>query len=97
MENTKNEHLQPDFGTAAFLPARGFRLLGLSAINGRRYGFGFADSEKKAREAALCYLQGDSVPARRLIEAEKSLKTMLYSAKDGNWNENGEKHEYESR
>ena len=81
------EHQESDLGTAAFLQVRGFRLLGLSPLGGRRWGFRFADPNGDAAQAALAYLQGESVPARSLISAEKDLKTLLYSEK-GNGNGN---------
>ena len=65
METLDLEHLEPDFGTAAFLHVRGFRLLGLSPIGPRRYAFRFADPEGKAEEAAMAYLAGEAVYERR--------------------------------
>ena len=79
------EHMESDLGTAAFLQVRGYRLLGLSPLGGRRWGFRFADPESTAAQAALAFLQGESVAARSLIAAEKDLKTILYSQK-GNGN-----------
>lgn len=81
MENTQREHLEADLGTAAFLVVRGFRLLGLAPNGNGRYAFRFADSDGKVGEAGLAYLQGESVPAKALIAAEKDLKTLLYSKK----------------
>ncbi len=79
------EHMESDLGTAAFMQVRGFRLLGLSPLGGRRWAFQFANPDGDAAQAALAYLQGESVPARSLIAAEKDLKTLLYSQK-GNGN-----------
>jgi hypothetical protein len=73
------EHVQSDLGTAAFLVVRGFRLLGLAQDGRGRFQFRFDDSDDRAANAALGYLQGESVPARALIAAEKDLKTLLYS------------------
>ena len=84
---TLSERQEPDLGTAAFLQVRGFRLLGLAPLGGGRWAFRFADPDGKASQAALAYLQGESVPARALIAAEKDLKTLLYSQK-GNGNGN---------
>lgn len=72
------EHLESDLGTAAFLVVRGFRLLGLVPNGGRRYAFRF---EGTAAEAALAYLQAETVPARALMDAQKNLKTLLYARK----------------
>ena len=82
-----NEHSEPDFGTAAFLQVRGFRLLGLSPIRPGRYAFRFSDPEGRAEESAMAYLAGEPVAGRAFFEAEKSLKTLLYSRK-GNLNGN---------
>ena len=79
------EHVESDLGTAAFLVVRGFRLLGLMHNGGGRYAFRFDDPNEKASEAALSYLQGECVPARALVAAEKDLKTLLYTRK-GNGN-----------
>ncbi len=87
MEN--HEHRESDLGAAAFLVVRGFRLLGLVANGGGRFSFRFADPDGAAAEAAMGYLQGESVPARALIAAQKDLKNLLYAQKrngdeDGN-------------
>lgn len=83
---SQREHLESDLGTAAFLVVRNFRLLGLVPNGGNRYAFRFADPDDKASETAMAYLQGESVPAKALIAAEKNLKTLLYSIR-GNGNE----------
>ena len=76
------EHRESDLGTASFLVVKSFRLLGLAPDGGSgRYAFRFEDSDGKAAEAALAYLQGESLPAKALIAAEKDLKTLLYSRK----------------
>lgn len=81
------EHLECDLGTAAFLVVRGFPLLGLQHLNGSRFGFRFGDPAGKAGAAAMSYLQGESVPAKQLVAAERDLKTLLYSEKGcGNGN-----------
>lgn len=74
------EYVHSDLGTAAFLVVRGFRLLGLTPDGRGRFMFRFDDPENKATAASMAYLQGDSVPARALIAAEKDLKTLLYSS-----------------
>ena len=84
---TLMEHLEYDLGTAAFLTAKGLRLLGLADAGRGRYAFRFADGEAAA-QAALDYMQGEAVPAKALIAAEKDLKTLLYSTK-GSRNGNG--------
>jgi hypothetical protein len=81
------EHIEADLGTAAFLVVRGFRLLGLTQNSASgRYSFRFENAEAKAEEAALDYLQGESVPAKALIAAERDLKTLLYGKKRGTGN-----------
>jgi hypothetical protein len=79
----EREHLEADLGTASFLVVRGFRLLGLTQNSAGRYSFRFENREGKAEEAALDYLQGESVPAKALIAAERDLKTLLYGKKRG--------------
>lgn len=81
-----NEHIQSDLGTAAFLVVRRFSLLGLKLVGTGRFGFRFRDPEGGAAAAAMAYLRGDSVPAKQLIAAERDLKTLLYSKKNGNEN-----------
>ncbi len=82
--NTR-EYMEADLGTAAFLVVRGHKLLGLKP-DGRRYLFCFADSDGKAAEDGMEYLQGASISAMALINAEKSLKTLLYKHKNGDRN-----------
>jgi len=82
----ENEHLESDLGTAAFLQVRGFRLLGLAPSGAGRYAFRFADPDGEAAQAALGYLQGEVVAAQSLVAAEKNLKTLLYSTKNGDVN-----------
>ena len=86
METLQDEHLEQDLGRAAFLQVRGFRLLGLAPSGAGRYAFRFADPDGEAAQAALAYLQGEAVAAYSLVAAEKNLKTLLYSTKDGNVN-----------
>ena len=74
---------ESDLGAAAFLVVRGFRLLELVASDGQRYEFCFEDSEGKAADAVMGYLQGECVSARELIAAEKNLKSVLYAKKSG--------------
>lgn len=85
-----SEHLEPDLGTAAFLQVRGFRLLGLHPLTAGRWAFRFADPQCNAPDSAMDYLRGEPVSARSFAEAEKSLKTLLYSQRriDGNGNFN---------
>jgi hypothetical protein len=74
---------ESDLGAAAFLIVRGFRLLELVGTEGQRYRFCFEDTEGKAANAVMSYLQGESVSGRELIAAEKSLKSLLYAKKSG--------------
>ena len=78
-----HEHLESDLGTAAFLVVRGFRLVGLTPHGGARYAFRFADPDSKAAGAAMDYLGGDTASAKAIIDAEKTLKTLLYTRKNG--------------
>lgn len=80
------EHLESDLGTAAFLIVRGFRLLGLVPNGSGRYAFRFEDGGEKAGGTAMAYLQGATVSARALMDAQKTLKTLLYSRKNGDRN-----------
>ena len=50
MDTLNYEHLEPDFGTAAFLHVCCFHLLGLSPIRPGRYAFRFSDPEAKHRK-----------------------------------------------
>ena len=78
------EHLEHDLGTAAFLVVRGFKLIGLQRKGGQRYAFCFDDPDCRASSVAALYFQGDPVPARSLVNAERDLKTRLYAEKDSN-------------
>lgn len=79
------KHFQEsDIGTAAFLSAKGFRLLDLVAEGGRRYSFIFDDSGGDAASAAREYRQGAQVTAREIIAAQKNLKWILYEKKGMN-------------
>ncbi len=73
------EHLEHDLATASFLVVRGFRLLGLQPNGQGRYLFRFEDGNGTAGQAVLDYLAGAQVPAKAITDAEKSLKTLLYS------------------
>ena len=78
---TPDEHVESDLGIAAFLMAKGHQLLGLVQI-GDRYAFRFADEDGDASRAALAYIQGESIPARSLIAAEKDLKDPALFARE---------------
>jgi hypothetical protein len=77
----ENEHFEDDLGIAAFLVVKGFKLLGLAPGNRGHYSFRFEDASGGAMKAAMNYLRGESVSARDLLAAEKSLKTFLYNTK----------------
>ena len=81
---TKFEHLECDLNVAAFLVVRGFRLLGVEPAGGKRLSFRFEDDQGNARAAALEYFSGATVSARDFAAAEKNLKTVIYSARNGN-------------
>jgi hypothetical protein len=87
-----SDHLEDDLPTAAFLIVKGFKLLGVVPGARGHYAFRFEDTEGKAKQGAISYLQGDVVPARDFVAAEKNLKTVLYSAKDRNGNSNETHH-----
>ena len=88
-DRNQSEHLEADLGTAAFLVVQGFHLLGLAPNGKGRYAFRFQDHDGTVAQAALAYLQGQSVPARALVAAEKDLKTLLYSRRrNGNGTRN---------
>jgi hypothetical protein len=80
------EHLEDDLGIAAFLVVKGFRLLGLQPGNGGHFSFRFEDMDGRAQQTAMDYLHGDPISAREFVAAEKTLKTVLYSAKGRNGN-----------
>jgi hypothetical protein len=95
------EYLENELGVAAYLVARGFRLLGLKEVALGRFSFRFADdAEGSTAQAALDYLTGSTVVAKDLVSAERSLKTLLYSRPQNglgtrNFNSNKKgKHEY---
>ena len=86
----KHEHLEHDLGDAAFLVVKGFRLIGLVPGGQGHYSFEFEDPGGRAREAAMDYLRGEPVSARELVNAQKSLKNLLYNAKSPrNGHDNG--------
>ena len=82
------EHLEDDLPTAAFLLVRGFKLIGVVPGARGHYSFQFEDVDGRAKQIAMGYLQGDLVPARDFVAAEKNLKTVLYSAKGRNGHSN---------
>lgn len=74
------EYLENELGVAAFLTARGFRLLGLKEVSEGRFSFRFSEDESdNTAKAALDYLAGATVIAKDMVSAERSLKTLLYS------------------
>lgn len=74
-----SEHLEQELGVAAFLVARGHKLLGLKEISPGHFTFRFAEDNGKAAQAALDFLCGATVIAKDLVSAERSLKALLYS------------------
>lgn len=85
MELKQNEYVEPDLGTAAFLLVRGLRLLGLADIGQSErshYAFRFADPNNTASQLTLDYLRGDNAPAKAIVDAEKTLKTLPYGSKN---------------
>ncbi len=79
----EQEHIESDLGIASFLLVGNFKLLGLDTNDGRRYLFRFADPERKAEGQVMGYLQGASAVARELVDAQKTLKALLYKKKRG--------------
>jgi hypothetical protein len=77
--STNSEHLEQELGVAAFLVARGHKLLGLREVSPGHFCFRFLEDEGKTSQAALDFLCGASVVAKDLVSAERSLKTLLYS------------------
>lgn len=75
------EHIESDLGTAAYLLSRNFKLLGLQTSDGRRYFFRFSDPSGKAEGEVVGYLTGTTVVAREIVDAQKTLKTILYNKK----------------
>lgn len=86
--HTRGEHLEDDLPTAAFLIVKGFKLRGVVPGARGHYSFQFEDADGNAMQVAMSYLQGELVPARDFVAAEKNLKTVLYSAKGRNGNSN---------
>lgn len=76
--NPPTEHLENELGVAAYLLAKGFRLLGLLEVAPGRYSFRFHDDGSTA-QAAFDYFQGATIAAKDMFSAERSLKTLLYS------------------
>lgn len=77
--SASSEHLEQELGVAAFLVARGHKLLGLREESPGHFCFRFVEDEGKTSQAALDFLCGATVVAKDLVSAERSLKTLLYS------------------
>jgi hypothetical protein len=89
------EYRESDLGIAAYLVVKGFPILGLERVNGRRYAFRFEDENGQTACAAVAYLRDDCVSARQLVGAMKDLKTMLYSKHEyGDGDDYGKRNRY---
>jgi hypothetical protein len=80
------DHLESDIGAAAFLLARGFKLLGLEQVGRYRYAFRFADEGQSAAQAVSEYLDGAPAEAKHLLDSLRTLKDRLYAEKGCNGN-----------
>ena len=74
----RRDHAETDLGCAAYLVVKGFPLRGLHQCGHNRFAFLF---DAAAGDAVSGYLNGDCVPARVLVEAQKDLKDRLYAEK----------------
>lgn len=72
---------EADIHIAAFLMARGFRLIDLVQCGPNRYGFRFADPNHQAADAMRAYYAGAQAEAKALLESFRSLKDRLYAEK----------------
>ncbi len=77
-----DEYRESDLAISAFLVAKGFKLTGVVRDGGKRVVFCFEGKEGDTGQAALGYMQNESIPARALIAAERDLKTLIYTQKE---------------
>jgi hypothetical protein len=71
-----------DLGCAAYLRAKGHRLLGLSRIHGDFFSFEFADDTGRCSEDARAYAAGAPCRAQSLIISLHYMKNLLRQEKE---------------
>jgi hypothetical protein len=88
MDMDMSTHKEPEITIAAFLWCRGFSFVGCLPDEHRRgrLFFAFEDSDGKASQVRVEFLNGGLVAAKQYAAALADLKAQLYSAKDGNGN-----------
>lgn len=81
MQHT-NSYKTTELEVASFLKARGHRLIGASPT-GRLVEFAF---ESTAAPDVEVYIQGETIAARDLFEAHRSLRALIQQVKQHNQN-----------
>ena len=79
-------HAEGELPIAAYLWCKGFQFVRRVPDDHRRGRllFAFEDSENRASQARIEYLNGGQCSAKKFAAALANLKSQLYEAKDGN-------------
>jgi len=74
-----NNFITSDFYAAAFLVAKGYRLLGINKADSRRFRFIFTDEPDRAQLVSGFFAGLVEVNAKEFVSAIKELKSLMYN------------------
>ncbi len=74
-----NNFTTSDFYAAAFLTAKGYKLLGINKADSRRFRFIFADEPDRPQLVSAYFAGLIEVNAKAFVTAIKELKSLMYN------------------
>ncbi len=74
-----NNFITSDFYVAAFLVAKGYRLLGINKADSRRFRFIFPDEPDRPQLVSAFFAGLVEVNAKEFVSAIKELKSLMYN------------------
>ena len=77
--DNSNNFATSDFYAAAFLTAKGYRLLGINKADSRRFRFIFTDEPYHAQLVSGYFAGLVEVNAKAFVTAIKELKSLMYN------------------
>jgi Domain of unknown function (DUF5659) len=79
LPDNSNNFTTSDFYAAAFLVAKGYKLLGIDKADSRRFHFIFLDQEDRAQLVSAFFAGLVEVNAKAFVTAIKELKSLMYN------------------
>ena len=78
-QDNSNNFTTSDFYAAAFLVAKGYKLLGINKADSRRFRFIFTDESYRAQLVSGYFAGLVEVNAKAFVTAIKELKSLMYN------------------